>query len=153
MGLFGPDKLTMELEKTDYAPGEIIKGVLNINLKKPKKARRLEVGFRGERKERYESYNSDGSSDVGFKTIIVYRKNITLENEGEYQKGDYPFEIKIPEDILEYTMGLRPMGRFGNIASAFNFSGGGKFVKWFIKSNLDIPMGLDISKQRRILIA
>jgi len=153
MGLFGPAKMTLFLDKTNFSPGETIKGVLNINLKKPKKARRLEVGFRGVRKEHYERYSSDGGSDVGVETIIVYQKIITLGNEGEYQKGDYPFEIKIPDDILEYTIGQRPMGRFGNAASAFNFSGGGKLVKWFIRSNLDIPMGLDVSKQRRVFIA
>jgi len=52
MGLFGPPKITMTLEKYNFIPGEIAKGTVKLNLKKPIYARKLLVSLIGVRRVR-----------------------------------------------------------------------------------------------------
>jgi len=33
MGLFGPDKITVTLDKLQYKPGDVIKGTVGLNLR------------------------------------------------------------------------------------------------------------------------
>jgi hypothetical protein len=48
MGLLGPDnQMTLTLEKYDFSPNDIIKGVVGLNLEKPVKGRKLEVALIG----------------------------------------------------------------------------------------------------------
>ena len=52
MGLFGAPKITLMLEKYNFNPGEIAKGNITINLKKPTYARKLQVSLIGVRRVR-----------------------------------------------------------------------------------------------------
>ena len=151
MGLFGPEKMILALDQFNFFPGETIKGTVSINLKKPKKARKLQVGLVGERKERYR--DSDGHTHT--KTVRLYDFQIPLGHEGEYQKGDYTFEIKIPENILETGTSKRPDGVAGAIVDVLGAVGGnrGGPLQWFVESKLDIPMGFDVDKRQSIAIA
>jgi hypothetical protein len=151
MGLFGPEKMILKLENINFFPGEKIKGTVSINLKKPLQARKLQVGLYGVRKERYRG--SDGKTQT--KTTTVYDFVIPLGQEGEYQKGDYSFEIPIPNDILMIGTRQRQEGKLGAIADIANALGGQSYypVEWLVKSNLDLAMKFDVSKEQKIVIA
>mgnify|MGYP006295690477 FL=1 len=151
MGLFGPEKMIVALEQYNFFPGETIKGTLSINLKKPKKARKLEIALVGEKKERRRS--SDGKTHT--KTVRLYNFRIPLGQEGEYQKGDYPFEIKIPQNLLESTANQRPDGAAGAVVDVLSAVSGNRTgpVQWYIEGQLDIPMGFDVKKKQSIAIA
>ena len=151
MGLFGPEKMILTLENFNFYPGEKIKGTVNINLKKPMKARKLEVGLYGERRERHRG--SDGKTHT--KVVTVYDFVIPLGQEGEYQKGDYDFEIPIPDDILMIGARQRPQGALGAVTDIASALGGHREypIEWFVKSQLDIPMKFDVSKKQKIVIA
>jgi hypothetical protein len=90
MGLFGEEKISLMLEKYNYAPGEIIKGTVTLNLKKPLKARKMEVSFLGQRKERYQD-----SKGTHYRTTNVFSFSMPLGPEKEYQNESFNFEIKI----------------------------------------------------------
>jgi len=150
MGLFGSDKIILTLEKYDFKAGEKIKGVVKLNLKKPTNARKLEVGLFGERKERYRG--SDGK--IQTKNVIVYNFKIPLGMEGEYQIGDYPFEIPIPDNILSFDSRKNLSGGLGTVVDVLSSISGQKIfpVEWFVKTQLDIPMKFDIKKEQKIVI-
>jgi hypothetical protein len=150
MGFFGPDKITLNLEKYDYKPGEKIKGVIKLNLKKPTNARKLEVGLFGEKKESYRGH--DGK--IQTKNVIIYDFKIPLGSEGEYQTGEYPFEITIPNNILSLDSHKNLSGNLGAVVDVLSTMSGRRFypVEWFIKSQLDVPMMFDIKKEQKIVI-
>jgi len=151
MGLFGPEKMILKLENFNFFPGEKIKGIVSINLKKPLQARKLQVGLYGVRRERYRG--SNGKTET--RTTTVYDFVIPLGQEGEYQKGDYSFEIPIPNDILMIGTRQRPEGKLGVVADIASTLSGQRYspIEWFVKSNLDLAMKFDVSKEQKIVIA
>ena len=150
MGFFGPDKITLTLEKYDYKPGEKIKGVVKLNLKKPTNARKIEVGLFGERKESYRGH--DGKTQI--KKVTIYDFKISLGSEGQYQTGDYPFEIPIPGDILSLDPRKNISGNLGTVVNVLSTMSGQRIypVEWFVKSQLDVPMMFDVKKEQKIVI-
>lgn len=150
MGFFGPDKIILNLEKYDYKPGEKIKGTVKINLKKPTKARKLEIGLFGERKERYRGH--DGK--IQTRNVVVYDFKIQLVAEGEYQMGEYPFEIAIPSNILSLDARKNLSGGLGAVVDVLSTMSGQRIfpVEWFVKSQLDVPMMFDVKKEQKIVI-
>ena len=151
MGFFGLDKITLILEKYDYKPGEKIKGVVKLNLKKSTTARKLEVGLFGERKERYRGH--DGKTYT--KNVIIYDFKIPISPQGEYLTGDYPFEINIPANILSFDSHKNLSGNLGAITDVLSTLGGHKIypIEWFVRSQLDIPMMFDVKKEQKIVIS
>ena len=141
------------MEQFNFFPGETIKGMVTLNLKKPTKARKLEVALVGEQTERYR--DRDGRTKR--KTHKVYSFEIPLGPEQEYHKGDFPFEIKIPDDILMRGRGQhnRPEGALGAVTDVLGALGGNRYepVEWYVRSQLDIPLGLDVKKTQKIVIA
>ncbi|MDH7517418.1 MAG: hypothetical protein QHH19_03640 [Candidatus Thermoplasmatota archaeon] len=150
MGLFGPDKITLMLEKYSYKPGETIKGTVKLNLKKSTKARKLEVGLFGERKERTRSH--DGKTHT--RTVTVFNFKIPLGAEGEYLTGEYPFEIPIPNNILSIDTRQNMDPRLGAVVDTISMLSGQRVypVEWFVKSQLDVPMMFDVKKEQKIII-
>jgi len=154
MGLFGPEKMTLMLEQYNFFPGETIKGKITLNMKKPKKARELTVALIGERKER-RTRMRNGRRETHTETVKVYNFKIPVGQEGEYQKGDFTFEIKIPENILDNIHPPRPDGALGAVVDVMQAVGGSNTgpVQWYVHSQLDVPMGLDIKERQSIAIA
>ena len=92
MGLFGPSKIAIMLEKYNFNPGDIAKGKITLNLKKPTYARKLEVHLIGTRKVR------KGNTQNLEK---VYDFEMPVQGEKEYQSETINFELQIPQDILD----------------------------------------------------
>jgi len=181
MGLFGPEKMILTLERGDYKPGDIIKGTITLKLKKPTMARKLEVAFIGEKLETHSHIDIDAHGSSHPRTtseyVTLYDFKIQLGGEKEYLEGTYSFEIKIPEDLAKFmptptdpghdyknyleNVGINPDGKAGK-ALAFmkthpNMSSLVKTpkppLKWYVNAQLDIPLRLDVKDSQQIIIS
>jgi hypothetical protein len=147
MGLFGPPKLTLMLEKYNFKPGETAKGAVTINLKKPEYARKLKISLVGVRKVRR------GNK---WQWQKIYDFDMPISGEKEYQKENVPFELKIPPDILDPRTSQQAiqdsledkLGAAGSLISSVAV-GTGK-TEWKIKAQLDIPKKLDVKASQDI---
>lgn len=154
MGLFGGEKISLHLEKYDYTPGDTIKGKVTLKLKKPTKARKLEVSFIGEKIERQSGMGIGGTSNNRRSThrSYVYDFKMPLAGEKEYMKDEYSFEIKIPSNIREAEQKLE--GNLGAAVSTLKaISGVHSRIDWYVKAQLDVPMGLDVTKKQKIVLS
>lgn len=147
MGLFGPSKITLMLEKYNFNPGEIAKGNITINLKKPTYARKLQVSLIGVRRVRR------GNS---WQWQKVYDFDMPISGEKDYQDEQVPFQLQIPPDILQAKTsqqaiqeGLQDkLGATGSLISAISVGTG--VTKWKIRAQLDIPKKLDVKADQDI---
>ena len=134
------------IQKLNYDPGDIISGDVALILKKPVKVSELSISLIGEQWIRQEQaaeslsiLGYEKSRDISTNKNCFYEFKQQLNSEKEYsQGGQYHFEIKIPADIL----GKRPQ-----TTRAFSYP-----VKWYLSAKLDVPGGLDISKNVEITI-
>jgi len=147
MGLFGSPKITLMLEKFNFNPGEVAKGAITINLKKPTSARKLQVSLIGTRKVRR------GTSTSWQR---VYDFDMPISGEKEYQNETLQFQLPIPPDILSARTqqqaiqeGLQgKLGGAGSLISAVTVGAGQ--TKWKIRAQLDIPKKLDVKADQDI---
>jgi len=165
--MFGKGKINIAIQKTHYAPGDIISGDVALTLKKPVKAREVSISLIGEHKTRRQPRRVGGpmggggmSMSTTTKTIRIYDFKQQLDSEKEYsQGGEYHFEIKIPAD----TLSMRPLmseqeGKLGQVLkvaqTAAAMTGAIPFqrIKWYLSAKLDIPGGLDISRKVDVTI-
>ena len=149
MGLFGPDKIILRLDKYDFKPGEEINGTIDLNLKKPVEARKLEVSLIGTRKTR----RGNNTSWEKF-----YSFEIPVSGPKEYQVESHDFKMKIPTDLLNYKNAQQAMqdsledklGSAGTFISAVTV--GTSQVKWKLVAQLDVPKKLDVKAKQDIII-
>jgi len=141
MGLFGPPKISLMLEKYNFNPGEIAKGTIKLNLKKPTYARKLQISLMGVRKVR------KGNS---WQWQTIYDFDMPVSGEKDYQNEQIPFELKIPPDILNPKTSQQAikdsledkLGSAGKLLSAVSVGTG--TTNWKIRAQLDIPKKLDV---------
>jgi len=149
MGLFGPPKITLTLEKFDFTPGDMANGTVKLNLKKPIYARKLLVSLMGIRKVR------KGNS---WQWQTVYDFDMPVSGEKDYQNEQVPFQLKIPPDILDPRTSQQAMqdsledklGSAGKFISAVTVGTG--TTNWKIRAQLDIPKKLDVKVDQDIQI-
>jgi hypothetical protein len=163
--MFGKGKINIALQKTHYAPGDIISGDVALTLKKPVKAREVSISLIGEHKATQTGLGVGGpmggggmSMSTTTKTVRIYDFKQQLDSEKEYSQGrEYHFEMKIPAD----TMSMRPLmpeGKLGqvlNVAQAAAAMTGAipfQRIKWYLLAKLDVPGGFDVSKKVDITI-
>ena len=154
MGLFGKEKITLMLDKFNFKPGDTIKGNISLHLKKPMHARKLEVSLIGKRKTRR---RTSRGSQTYYETI--YDFDIPVDGEKEYQNEQYPFEIKIPSDILSDKTARdqiqdtleEKIGTAGTFVSAMTM--GTYRINWEVRAQLDVPMKLDVKNSQDIVIS
>lgn len=159
MGLFGPDKITMNLEKYDYKPGDKIKGKIKLNLKKPVHARELRVRLYAYKRTKNTGGAVGaigGNSSHRNSRQKVYDYKQPVDSEKDYQKEEYDFEVKIPADVGGKTG--KPSGELGQKAQTAMkalsmLSGYSARVDWYLTAQLDVPAGLDIKKKQQIVIS
>ena len=159
MGLFGPEKITLTLEKYDYTPGEKIKGTIKLNLKKPTQGRKLEISFIGKKINKQSNMavgpmvmGRGGGHRSSTQYTTVYNFEMPIAGEQEYQNEEYPFEIKIPDNILQNNPTLD--GKLGQAATAFKMIAGvSSRIDWVVKAQLDVPKKLDIKKSQKVILS
>ena len=160
--MFGKGKINIVIQKSQYAPGDIISGDVALTLSKPVKAREVSISLIGEHKITETNPRVGGPMGGGgmsisttTKTMRIYDFKQQLDSEKEYSQGrEYRFEIKIPED----TLSMRPQiseveGELGQVLkvaqTAAAVTGAIPFqrIKWYLLAKLDIPGGFDVSKK------
>lgn len=165
--MFGKGKINISIQKTYYAPGDIISGNVTLTLKKPVKAREVSISLIGEQKTTQTTPRVGGTMGGGgismsttTETVRIYDFKQQLDSEKEYsQGGEYHFEIKIPA----HTLSMKPQmpGQEGKLSqvlkvaqTAAAMTGAIPFqrIKWYLLAKLDIPGGLDVSKKVDITI-
>lgn len=119
----------------------------------------MSVTLVGEERVRQTRRTSKGTSTY---TDInrFYDFTQSLDSEKEYSKQhDYNFEIKIPNDVLGVEVQQTDIGgklgqgiKFINQAAAMSGMIPRRQIKWYLQAKLDIPGGLDVSKEVDITI-
>ncbi len=158
-GLFGGKRrIELKLDKLNYAPGEIIKGIVILDIDKPVKAKKLVVTFYGYRERKTAAYVGFNSSDrrrAEYERQIVYTYELPLDGEKEYcGHAEYAFEIGIPADLKNQLNMQLGNDLFGTMAKAAMFMSGTFYtpIKWFVEAKLDVPFGIDVRKTMQISI-
>jgi len=165
--MFGKGRIDIAIQKSHYAPGDIISGNVALTLKKPVKAREASISLIGEHKTTQTGSSAGGSMGGGgmsmsttTRTVRIYDFKQQLDNEKEYsQDREYRFEMKIPADTM--SMGPRISeveGKLGQVLkvaqTAAAMTGAIPFqrIKWYLLAKLDIPGGFDVSRKVDITI-
>jgi len=87
-----------------------------------------------------------------YRRTPIYHFKIPSGGEGDYQRGEHPFEMKIPEDVEQREQKLE--GKVGTAVSALKaVSGIVARVDWYVYAKLDVPMKLDVSKKQNIVLS
>ena len=156
MGLFGPDKIIVTLDKYQYKPGDVIKGSVGLNLRKPIRARKLIVSLLGKVK----TTHRDSKGHMHTEDVVVYDFTIPLDGENDYLSEMYNFEIKIQSDLLQMHSSSQQIqqmlqAKLGTVGAILGqiVTGGQSPVRWIVHTQLDIPMKLDVHKSQDIVIS
>ncbi|OYT54574.1 MAG: hypothetical protein B6U72_02105 [Candidatus Altiarchaeales archaeon ex4484_2] len=143
----GKGHIEILLDRYDFSPGDKITGKVSLKLKKPVNAKQLRIVLVGEKTSK--SYKSSGGRSSHKE--IIHRFEMPLDGEKEYNGGEYPFEIKIPGNVLQTD--LVPEGAVGEAVKALNFlSGASTRINWYIQASLDVPRGFDVTKKVQITV-
>jgi len=146
--------LKIILEKTNFIPGEIIKGSISLTFDKPKKARAFKIEFVAEKVVTQRS--SDGPTQHNFE---IHKSEKILGGEKEYTFENHNFEFEIPSDILIKLQNWKEIGRHAKAYKLLDSLGLAKLAilnesnNFYIKATLDIPLGMDISNTEEIQIS
>jgi hypothetical protein len=173
---FSKGKINIAIQKTNYAPGDIISGNVALTLKKPVNAKEVSISLIGEEITTRggdivggrmgggftgvgRSWGGGTGGGQGSPTIQrIYDFKQQLDSEKEYSEGrEYHFEIKIPADILGVGPQM-PGGKLGQVlkvgqtVAAITGAVSRQRLQWYLLAKLDIPGGLDVSKKVDITI-
>jgi len=155
---FGRGKIDIHLEKFNFSPGETIKGKISFELKKPIQAKQLRITLAGLKTTTYPDKTSDDVSRTETEKNFIYKFDMPLDGEKEYLKGEYPFEIKIPTDILQSTSLSKEasegvLGTVLKVAETMSrMSGTTSRIDWYLEVSLDVPKAFDVKKKVNINI-
>jgi len=145
----GTGKMELQLPKYSFSPGETVNGKVLLKVEKNTNAKGVFVELYGERK-----VTSGYGKEKRTRTMRVFEFKQPLDVEKEYAKGEYSydFSIKIPTDVLNQQK--KPDGALGAVVDiAQTLSGSGSRIDWRLVANLDISMGIDVSKKVELNIA
>jgi hypothetical protein len=149
--MFDKGKIEVTIPRNHFSPGDTISGKVTLTIKKSVAAKEVSVSLIGERTTT--SGGGLAGGDRKTEKQRVYDFKVSLDGEKEYDKGgEYPFELKIPADILS-VRGPQLEGTVGQVVKiAQVVTGGGSSTKWHLQAKLDIPRGIDIKKDVDITI-
>jgi hypothetical protein len=164
LSFFKRDQMLITLEKYAYAPGEIVKGSVGLKLKRPVRAKKLTVALLGLRIVR-ESGMAVGPMRAGnqgpqTQVYTIYNFEIPLDGEAAYFHELYPFEIKIPSDILQSAQqnlhstltGLgKTLAEIAQMMQQLTLTD--SRVEWSVEAKLHIPLKVDIVNSQKIVLS
>jgi hypothetical protein len=164
LSFFKKNQIDVKLQKYSYTPGEIIKGTVELKLKRPVQAKKLSVAFIGLRIV-HQGNIAVGPVRVGnqgqqTQVYTIYHFEIPLDEEAVYYHELYPFDIQIPPDILQsaqqnFNTTLTGLGKtIAEIAQVMNqLSTAGSRVEWSVEARLNIPLKIDIINSQKIVLS
>ena len=143
------NKIEIKINKSNFSGGEVIDGVLTLQLGKPIKARELRIEMFCERKSSAASIGSRRRTGSNTQRLFEFKQH--LDDDKQYPASDqplvYPFKIKLPNDI---NFDPKLSGIAGTALDIMKAMGGVGKPVWYLNAVLDIPMGLDVSKKIQI---
>jgi len=154
----GAGKIEIFLEKYIFSPGEIIKGKVSFDLKKPTLAKKLKIILAGVKITKSQYRDARGASSTETKSDFIHRFEMSLDGEKEYSKGEYPFEIKIPGNVLGATSMPKEAqeGILGAVLKTAEvigkMSGTTSRIEWYLEASLEIPGAFDVKKKIEISV-
>jgi hypothetical protein len=122
--------IIISAEKRVYRPGDVVRGIVQVDLPHARKIGGVELDAMGlERTEVTVSYGK--SSHTYVSQNVIQRFTVLLHGPGMLEAGchDFPFEFKLPRDILP------------------TFHGQYACITYTIKANLDIPLWFDAHRK------
>ena len=162
-------KLNIVLEKSNsyFSVGEVIKGKIVVELKKPIQADKLEVRLQAEKTitgTRNMNRPSFGGTpgqpnfrqnriETSEEVISLYDFPVVLGQEGEYLRGEYPFELVVPDLSTgeEKLSGLATS--LLDFANKFGVDRTVKIINWYVFAGLSIPKAIDLENFIEIQVA
>lgn len=161
---FKKNQILLTLDKYAYAPGETIKGSVGLKLKRPLRARNLTVALIGLRIV-HQSGIAVGpvrAGNQGQQTQVytIYNFEIPLDGENTYFNELYPFEIKIPSDILQSSQqnfhstltGLgKTIDEIAHVMEQISLSN--SRVEWSVEAKLNVPLKVDVVNSQKIVLS
>ena len=154
----GRGKIDIHLEKFNFSPGETIKGKVSFELKKPIQAKQLRITLAGLKTTTHPDTTPDNLSRTETEKNFIYKFDMPLDGEKEYLRGEYPFEIKIPADILQSNSLPKEVsgGTLGTVLKVAEImgrmSGTTSRIDWYLETSIDIPQTFDVKKKVNINI-
>ena len=74
------------------------------------------------------------------------------QTKSEYLDQEYPFEIKIPDNILKNNSTLE--GKLGQASTALRMiTGVSSRIDWIVRAQLDIPKKFDVKQSQKIILS
>ena len=146
-------KMKINMDQTNYSPGENIRGSIVLNFNKPVKAKSLIISFIVE-KNIISAYGKNRSA----KRYEIYKNEKTFDD-GEYSNKTYFFDFQIPSDILSSINNFELDPHYLRIKEYAE-----KYPRWsanifreynsfYIQATLDVPLGFNISNKKTIVIS
>jgi hypothetical protein len=133
--------INIKIEKTDFAPSEVIEGTVTVKLDKPIKSKGVFVSLTSG--ETRSGRNSKGQSTTQHYSHVW--SSLTLDGEKEYPAGQslsYPFRFTAPSRSAPVSL------------LSMVWKGAQPTIKdYHIDAKLDISMGFDINTKKEIKIA
>lgn len=150
--MFGQGKVDIIIPTNCFAPGDIISGKVVLVMKKPVKAKEVNISLIGEQTTTKGGVASQNQTRT---TSRIYDFKQRLDGEKEYsQQAEYDFQIKIPADILSRQPQMPQVG--GALGQGLKiaqfFTGTGIWTNYYLLAKLDVPGLLDVSKKVQITI-
>lgn len=136
-GLFESNKITITTDKQAYAFGEEITGKVVLEIRKPRKAKKICVQLYCEYETTRTVTRTSGTpprqtttQETSAERTAV--QSLVLDGEKEYGNGrfEYPFKFRTEKTV---------------IAGGFTRNPG-----WFLDASLDIPMSIDVNRKIRV---
>jgi len=154
---FKKNQILLTIDKYAYTPGETIKGSVGLKLKRPLQARQLTVALLGLRIVHERPIGNKGPQTHVYK---IYDFTIPLDGENTYFNELYPFEIKIPSDILAAAQqnlhsSLTGLGKtleeIGMLMQQLSMSD--SQVEWSVEARLNVPLKVDVVNAQKIVLS
>ncbi len=144
----GRGEVKLELDNTKAAPGDKLKGRINLALSEPVAAKRLVVSLRA--RQRIIAIKQGGSATHA----DVFQFDKELAPSQTFESRTVEFELDVPADALD----LKPQPTNNNpladvartVVSAFNPAAGP--IEWQVIGRLEIAWGRDLSSEVDILV-
>jgi hypothetical protein len=158
--MFGKGKIDIAIQKTSYAPGDVISGTVALTLKRPVKARELSISLIGEYRTT-QTIPRVGTLRVGG---TIARGRLSWMERGMLMSAPTAKAMRT-HDFKTIKKTVRIYGFKQQLHGEGEYRQGRQYhfdirirtdiptsPKWYLLAKLDIPSGLDVSKKIRITI-
>jgi hypothetical protein len=144
----GVGKLSIALERVDFALGDTFPGVLELQLTEPLEAKRLVVGV-----EASQRVVTTRRESIGYRRDVAWRFEKQLEGEGRFSDGTWPFTLRLPHTLEQ--SGQLPDSLLGDLAQVVSFFQPSKRfpLEWSVLAFLDRPWKVNLKGRVAITVS